>query len=69
MVKYVPTYTKGIHFEKKRSVKNSSNDAYVKFLFCFFLIFFKKAFVVGTNLNCIDMWMQFKWVPTTYAYI
>ena len=33
----------------------------------FFLIFFTKAYVVGTYLNCIDKLMQFKWVPTTYA--
>ena len=24
---------------------------------------------VGTHLNCIDNLMQFKWVPTTYAFI
>ena len=26
-------------------------------------------YVVGTNLNCIDKLMHFKWVPTTYTYI
>ena len=35
----------------------------------FFLIFFIKAYVVGTHLNCIDKSLQFKWVPTTYAFI
>ena len=35
----------------------------------FFLYFFTKAYVVGTHLNCIDKWMQFKWVPTTYAFV
>ena len=30
---------------------------------------FLKANVVGTHLNCIDLLMQFKWVPTTYAFI
>ena len=35
-------------------------------IFC--LIFFIKAYVVGTHLNCIDKLMQFKWVPTTYAF-
>ena len=34
-----------------------------------FVYFFIKAYVVGTHLNCIDMSMQFKWVPTTYAFI
>ena len=34
-----------------------------------FLYFFLKAYVVGTHLNCIDLLMQFKWVPTTYAFI
>ena len=38
------------------------------FAICF-LIFFIKAYVVGTHLNCIDKSMQFKWVPTTYALI
>ena len=33
----------------------------------FFLIFFIQAYVVSTQLNCIDKSMQFKWVPTTYA--
>ena len=33
-----------------------------------FLYFFIKACVVGTHLNCIDLSMQFKWVPTTYAF-
>ena len=35
----------------------------------FYLIFFIKAYVVGTHLNCIDKSMQFKWVPTIYAFI
>ena len=35
----------------------------------FFLYFFTKAYVVGTHLNCIDKSMQFKWVPTTYAFV
>ena len=35
----------------------------------FSLYFFIKAYVVGTHLNCIDLSMQFKWVPTTYAFI
>ena len=33
-----------------------------------FVYFFIKAYVVGTYLNCIDLSMQFKWVPTTNAY-
>ena len=38
--------------------------------FCvFILIFFIKPYVVGTHLNCINKSMQFKWVPTTYAFI
>ena len=39
------------------------------FFFCFVLIFFIKVYVVGTHLNCINKSMQFKWVPTTYAFI
>ena len=30
--------------------------------------FFIKAYAVGTHLNCIDLSMQFKWVPTTCFY-
>ena len=33
-----------------------------------FVYYFIKAYVVGTHLNCIDSSMQFKWVPTTYAF-
>ena len=39
------------------------------FFYSFFLIFFLKAYVLGTHLNCIDKSLQFKWVPTTYAFI
>ena len=35
----------------------------------FFLIFSMAAYVVATHLNCMDKLMQFKWVPTTYAFI
>ena len=74
-----------VHLKKKRSVKDLhvSNDSYAMFLYvCFFLLlllfffyiiinsdFLYKAYVVGTHLNCIDKSMQFKWVPTTYAFI
>ena len=34
-----------------------------------FVYFFIKAYVVGTHLKCMDLSMQFKWVPTTYAFI
>ena len=37
------------------------------FIRFFFRIFFIKAYVVGTHLNCIDKLMQFKWIPTTYT--
>ena len=60
-------YTKGTR--KQRIAKDLSNDAYVMFLCFLFLIFFIKAYVVDTHLNCIDKSMQFKWVPTTYAFI
>ena len=30
-----------------------------------FVYFFIKAYVVSTHLSCIDLSMQFKWVPTT----
>ena len=39
------------------------------FVWIFFLIFFMKAYVEGTHLNCIDKSIQIKWVPTTYALI
>ena len=49
---------------KTRSAKDLFDDVYA-----IFLLFFIKAYVVGTHLNCIDKSMQFKWVPTTYASI
>ena len=62
----------------KRTAKDLSSDANVLlfffcfvffFVFCFLLSFFLKLYVVGTHLNCIDKSLQFKWVPTTYAFI
>ena len=41
---------------------------FVFFLLFFFLISFMKAYAVDTHLNCIDKSMQFKWVPTAYAF-
>ena len=58
---YLPT--RGTVF--KRLVKDFFDDV---FAICF-LIFSIKAYVVGTHLNCINKLMQFKWVPTTYAFI
>ena len=67
MRKYVSTYTEGT------SAKDISNDAYAMFsgvYVCVFPIFFIiKAYVVGTHLNCINKSMQFKRVPSTYAFI
>ena len=34
-----------------------------------FVYFFIKAYVVGTHMNCIDLSMQFIWVPKTYAFM
>ena len=67
LIKYVSMYTMGTL--KQRLAEDLSNDAYVMFLCFLFLIFFIKAYVVDTHLNCIDKSMQFKWVPTTYAFI
>ena len=67
MVKHVSNYTKGTL--KQRIAKDLSNDAYAMILCFLFLIFFIKAYVPGTNLNCIDKSVQYKWVPTTYAFI
>ena len=41
----------------------------IRSFFFYFLIFFLKAYVVVTHLNCINKLMQFKWVPATYACI
>ena len=49
------------------SARDLFNNAYM--MFFFLLIFCIKAYVVGTHLNCIDKSMQFKWVPTTNAFI
>ena len=62
LVKYVSTYTKG-------TLKKDQRKTCLMILMGFFLIFFIKAYVVGTHLNCMDKSMQFKKVPTTYAFI
>ena len=49
----------------KKSQQSTFDDVYG----FFFLIFFIKADIVGTHLNCIDKLMQFKLVPTIYAFI
>ena len=49
MIKYVP-------IPIKRSEKDLFDDDYA----IFFLIFFIKAYVAGTHLNCIDKSIQFK---------
>ena len=54
--------------ELKRSVKDLSNDTYAMLLCFLFSDFLCKAYA-GTHLNCINKSMQFKWVPTTYAFI
>ena len=73
MVKYAPTHTKGTLKKKKKknTAKDLSNNADAMFLYVFFFLFYflYKAYVVGTHLNCIDKSMQFRWVPTTYAFI
>ena len=70
VVKYVPTYPKGTLLKQ---LQKTSNNAYAMFWYVFFFFFFfnflYKAYVVGTHLNCIDKSMQFKWVPTTYAFM
>ena len=43
-----------------RSANDLFDGAYAMFCGFFFLIFFVKAYVVGTYL---------KWVPTTYAFL
>ena len=59
----ISVYLLKAHFEKKFS------KGFIWWCLCFFLIFFIKAYVVDTHLNCIDKSMQFKWVPTTYAFV
>ena len=49
-------YLLRIHY--KKSEKDLFDDDYA-----FFLIFFIKAYVVGTHLNCIDKSMQFTEYP------
>ena len=45
------------------SSKDLVDDVYV----IFFSYFLYRTYVLGTNLNCIIMSMQFKLVPTTFA--
>ena len=67
VIKYVPTYIKGTKKKKKKKKKNAKdllNNTNAMFFVCFFflLIFFIKVYAV-------DKSMQFKWVPTTYAFL
>ena len=48
---------------RKRSAKSLLDDDAI--CFCFSIII---AFVLGTLLNCIDKSIQFKCVPTIYAF-
>ena len=54
-------------------VKYESFSSYTKGTllkqFFFLLIFFIKAYVVGTHLNCFDKSIQFKWAPPAYTFI
>ena len=51
----------------KRTVKQfRSFQITARVLFDYFCI---EIYVVGTHLNCIDLSMQFKWVPTIYDFI
>ena len=61
---YLPT--KGEKKLKKKSAKDLHvfDDVYA----IFFWFSLKKHFV-DTHLNCTDKCMQFKWVPTTHAFI
>ena len=59
-----------VHLKKNKKDQQKTYLMMLMWCFCvFFLIFFIKAYVVGTHLNCIYLLMQFKWVPTTYAFI
>ena len=64
VVKYKSAYYR--YTLKTRSTKDFFNVVYAM---NFFSIFYIKAYVVGTHLNCIDKSMQFKWVTTTYVFI
>ena len=55
---YLPITETLYKTKKKRSEKDLFDDDYA--IIFFFLIFFIKAYVVGTHLNCIDKSMQFK---------
>ena len=55
------------HTPKKHTVKQLLSPQITASVL--FVYFFIKAYVVGTHLNCIDLSMQFKWVPTTYTFI
>ena len=69
VVKYVPTYTKGTL--KKKMLKTHQimlMRCLLVFLF-FFSDFLYKSTRCGYHLNCMDLSMQFKWVPTIYAFI
>ena len=64
-------YTYRIHlnyhtYPYKRTVKQFCN---LQITTSVLFVFFIKAYFVGTHLNSIDLSMQFKCVPSPYAFI
>ena len=58
---------KSIFLFYKRTVKQfHSRQITASLVFVYFLI---KVYIVGTHLNCIDLSIHFKCVPTLYAFI
>ena len=53
---FIKAYVVGMHF-------------YATFLCVCFRDFLYKSICCGYAFECIDKSMQFKWVPTTYAFI
>ena len=51
-----------VHF-KEKSEKYLSDDTYA--MLFFLLVFFIKAYVMSSHLNCIEKSTQFKWIPKT----
>ena len=60
-----------VHLKKKKKKLWRTYQIMLMRCFCMLFLsdFYYKAYVVGTHLNCIDKSMQFKWVPTIYAFI
>ena len=58
-----------IVFDQYKCTCSHAISEYSDYNPCTFIYLFIKAYVMGTDLNCLNRLRQFKWIPATYAFI